>query len=143
MNIASLQALIPASFEYTDAITAETATINLQLKRMSFKATASKQFREAMDNEDTDAISKLLADLIAEWDITLGDDPFTPSAENIAACPAEFVGKLAECVFARLFPNQTRAANSPDGSEQAENTASATTSLESDSSLPKPVDIGE
>lgn len=147
MNISKLKALIPASFEYTylDAEdTEQKETITLALKRMSFTTTASKTFREAMENEDTNAISNLLSKLIDSWNMDLDGAEFAPSAENIGACPADFVGQLSECVFKRLFPNPTRALPSPNGSEQTENSATdAVTNSESDSDLPKPADTGE
>lgn len=147
MNISKLKALIPASFEYTylDAENNEQKeTITLALKRMSFTTTASKTFREAMENEDTNAISNLLSKLIDSWNMDLDGAEFAPSAENIGACPADFVGQLSECVFKRLFPNPQRALPSPNGSEQTENSAmDAVTNSESDSDSPKPVDTGE
>jgi hypothetical protein len=127
MNIAKLNALIPASFEYTDAITGETEQITLQLKRMSFGAASSKSFREAMDNEDTGAMAEMLSNLIGEWNIDANGEVFEPTAENISALPADFVGKLSECVFARLFPNPQNANTSPNGSEPAEKSLAEST----------------
>lgn len=127
MNIAKLNELIPASFdyEYTDAAdNKQTETINLKLRRMSFKQTASADFRNAMGEAESNPqpIAELLAGLIAEWDIYEGDDvtKMLPiNAATIAALPVEFVGALAECVFKRLFPDPQKAANSVNGSEPA------------------------
>jgi hypothetical protein len=127
MNISTLNALLPASFEYTDALTGETEKIELQLKRMSFGATASASFKEAMDNGDTSAIAEVLEGLIATWNIDADGEEFAPTADNIRALPAEFVGSLAECVFKRLFPNPTKANGSGNGSEPAANSMTAST----------------
>lgn len=127
MNITLLNALIAASFEYTDAITGNTETIELQLKRMSFNATASKSFKEAMENENTAAIAEILAGLVASWNIDANGEAFDPTAENIGALPADFVGQLAECVFKRLFPDPKRASVSVNGSEPEASLMTAST----------------
>lgn len=120
MNIAKLKELIPADFEYKylDADNVEQVEqITLSLKRMSFSVSTSKAFREAMENEDSAAISDILTGLIADWNIDANGEPFAPTAENISACPADFVGKLAECVFKRLFANPQTPLPSESGSE--------------------------
>lgn len=135
MNIAKLQELIPASFEYkyTDATEIEqTETITLGLRRMKFSSTASNTFRKAIDDQDHTGISVLLAELISEWNMDANGEPFEPTVENIGACPADFVGQLAECAFKRLFPNPPSPAASPNGLEpKASSTAGSMTASES------------
>ncbi len=120
MNIAKLQALIPASFEYkySDADGVEaTESIELKLKRMSFDATASKTFREAIKNEDDTVLKGMLANLIDSWNIDNNGEAFPPTEENIGAAPADFVTQLSECVFAKLNPNPQKPLPSDNGSE--------------------------
>lgn len=144
MNAAIQDKLVPASFEYTDAITGETETIELQLKRMAFTQAAPKKLVKALNDEDTETIASLLDGLVVEWNLDWNGEPFPPNTQNIGSRPAEFIDQLGECVFRKLFPNQLRALPSPNGSEQTENSASSVvTNLESDSDSPKPADTGE
>lgn len=132
MNIQKLKALIPAAFDYAyvDA-NGETRTepITLELNRMSFGVSSSIVFREAMENVDKDArpIAELLSSLIAVWNLFEDDDEkvrLAVNADSIAALPTDFVGQLAECVFAKLFANPQSAAASDNTSEpQASSTA--------------------
>ncbi len=127
MNIAKLNAPIIEQFEYTDALTGETDTIEVQFKRMSFGISASKAFRQAIDEQDSDAISEMLAQLLSSWNLDANGEAFPPTAENIRACPVEFISQLSEQVFKRLFPNPPSAEKSPDGSAQKESTTDAAT----------------
>lgn len=140
MNIANLTALIPASFDYVyiDAAEAEqTEKIELQLKRVSFGVSTSKAFKAAIENEDSEAMAEILSGLIESWNMDMNGEPFPPTAENLNLLPVEFVAQAAACAFERLFPNTTRALNSPNGSGPKENQASAASNSESDSPSPK------
>lgn len=131
MNISKLKKLIPASFtyEYTDPETGETATedINLELNRMTFGVATSKQFRAAIDDQDSNAIAGFLSETIATWNLDLAGEVFEPSAENILACPADFVVALAESVFSKLNGNPPKANGSDSSLEQAESSLAALT----------------
>lgn len=119
MNINTLTALIPASFEYTDAINGNVETIELELKRMSFSLAASKAFQEATEKNDVSGMAEILAGIIGKWNIDADGEPFPPQKETIEALPADFVMALASCVFERLNPNPQKAVVSDNGSEQA------------------------
>lgn len=123
MNIETLRALIPASFEYkyVDAADQEQSeTITLGLKRMAFSTATSKAFRNSIDESDTDAIAEMLAKLIGEWNMDANGEPFPPTVENINACPADFIAQVAECAFKKLFPDPKLASPLDNGSELAE-----------------------
>ena len=119
MNISTLTALVPASFEYTDAITGNVETIELQLRRMSFSLAASKAFNEATEKNDVSGIAEILSGIVGEWNIDADGEPFPPTKETIEALPADFVMALATCVFERLNPNPQKAVSSDNGSEPA------------------------
>lgn len=128
MKLSRINAEIPASFEYpfVDADgNAQTEQITLSLRRLSFGKTTDKDFRSAMENiaEDASEITKLLAGIIAKWNLFEDDAeqqmlPITE--ESIASLPTDFVGQMSEAVFSKLFPNPKNAVSSPNGSEQAE-----------------------
>jgi hypothetical protein len=135
MNIAELQQLIPAEFEYeylTPSGEQKTEIIKVGLKRVSFKIGAQKIFSEAMAklNQDPMPLAELLAELVGEWSLDMNGEAFPPSLDNICAAPMDFVGSLAQCAMEKLFANPTKAADSPNGSEPAAalNPQSATTS---------------
>lgn len=131
MNISKLKKLIPATFtyEYDDPDTGEQCAedINLELNRMTFGIATSKQFRAAIDDQDSESIAGFLSATIATWNLDLAGEPFPPSAENILACPADFVVKLADSVFSKLNGNPPKANDSDSSSEQAESSLAAST----------------
>jgi hypothetical protein len=145
MNIKTITALIPESFEYTDPRTGVTETIELQLKRMSFGMMPSKELRQALDDEDTTAMAELLSGLIDSWDIDADGEPFPPTAENLKLAPADFTAALVECVLEKvLLPNPQKAGASPNGSEPAvTSTAALTIASESDTISASPVGSGD
>lgn len=146
MNIETLRALIPASFEYkyVDAADQEQSeTITLGLKRMAFSTATSKAFRNSIDESDTDAIAEMLAKLIGEWNMDANGEPFPPTVENINACPADFIAQVAECAFKKLFPDPKKASDSLNGSApEASSTADSTNNSESDTPLAEPAVSG-
>lgn len=129
MNISKLSAKIPAAFEYSfvDADGNEQKEqITIELARLSFGKSTSKEFRTAMENVNDDArpIAQILSDLIVDWNLHQGEDdtPKLPiTVESIESFPPDFVGQLAEAVFGRLFPNPQKAESSANGSAQAAN----------------------
>lgn len=115
MNIKKLNAAIPASFEYeyTDAEgVAKTETINLKIKRVSFRESVSKEFQDAFAKiqEDNSQLAHLLCRVIESWDITEDDEgqvPFAISPENLLDnTSSDFIVQLAEVVMGKLSPNQ-------------------------------------
>lgn len=123
MNVDKLKALIPASFayEYIDNEGNEAKeTVAIKLNRLSFSTARSEAFKTALEDQDAEAISQTLSDLIAEWDVTAGTEPFPPTTENLLALPFDFVMQLAGAVFEKLTPNPPKAETSPDGSAPEE-----------------------
>lgn len=120
MNVAKLQELIPASFEYVylDAQDVEQKElIELKLKRIAFNKASSQGLRRAVEEEDTEAMSAVLEDIIAEWNLDVDGAEFAPIAANIGACPAEFVAQICKTVFQRLNANPPKANDSDNGLE--------------------------
>lgn len=110
MNIKKFNGSIPASFEYeyTDANGEQRKeTINIKVKRLSFKESVSEEFREAYEKiqEQPEKIADLLVKVIADWDLYEDDEhtvKYAISTENLLASPIDFVGALAETAMGKL-----------------------------------------
>lgn len=127
MNINKYNALLPISFEWDGGDGIE--TIEIKAKRASFGLAVSKQTREAIENQDGEGIAVMLSKLIDSWNLDADGEPFPPTPENITALPIEFASTLAEKVLAILSPNPTSANDSPNGSEPAESSLAASTTV--------------
>lgn len=123
MNIKKLNASIPASFEYefTDERgQVQKETINLKIKRLSFRESVSKEFQEAFGEieKDNAKLADLLCRVIDSWDITEDEDgnvPFAITPENLLDnTSADFIAALAEAVMGKLAPRSKTTENNSD-----------------------------
>lgn len=105
---------VPVTFEYgyLDAEGAsQTETINLTVKRMSFRESVSKDLREMFDKvqDDPAAIAELLEKLIAVWNIEDEAGEMLPITQDLLlSLPADFIAQLSEAVIATLSANPTK-----------------------------------
>lgn len=117
MDIKKLSAAIPVSFEYEFIDAAgetKQETVNLKIKRISFRESVSKEFQEAFAKiqEDNSQLAHVLCRVIESWDITedeAGEIPFAISPENLLDyTSADFIAQLAEAVMGKLAPTQKK-----------------------------------
>lgn len=122
MNISKAKGSIPVSFEYAfvDANGEDQSEpICVQIKRMSFRESVSKEFQEAARKVDGDQqeLANLLCSVIESWDITETDAegnevPFAVTPDNLLDnTTGAFVLQLAEAVMEKIIPKSKTASN--------------------------------
>lgn len=110
-------------------------TINLLVDRLSGRKADEQElktlFTEAEEQQKFEPLIKALVDaqFVASWDVFEDEacqtmQPIT--VDNILDKPVDFIGGFIEATMTAIFPNLTRASNSPAGSAQTEKSASAT-----------------
>ena len=120
MNISKTKGSIPVTFDYsfTDAEGNDRSEpVSINIKRMSFRESVSKDFQEAAKKVDTDQteLANLLCSVIESWDITESDAegnevPFAITADNLLDnTTGAFVAQLAEAVMEKLVPKSRTA----------------------------------
>lgn len=116
MNINKLLNSIPASFEYEftdEAGDSQTETINVKIRRLSFRESVSKEFQDAAAKIATDQseIANLLVSILEDWDLTTDDKgtKFEITVENLLDnTSGDFIAQLAECVMGKLSNTQSK-----------------------------------
>lgn len=135
MHIGKLSKSIPASFEYAfldDAGEYCEETVNVKVKRLSFRETAAKEFQEKFDaiKDDTAKLAEVLPTLVDWWDLFEHDlekldesgepikIPIPVTSDFLMELPSAFVMQLAACVMETLNANPQKPASLEDGSAQ-------------------------
>lgn len=119
MNISKVTGSLRASFEYhyfdaSDEM--QTATINLTLKRMSFRNVTAGKFQKAISEIDKkpEEAAALLYEVVESWDLYEDDEEtkaFPLTIDNIAEREPAFVSAMTSAVFEKLFPNPPKPQN--------------------------------
>lgn len=102
MNINKVKELVvPASFvyEYGAGDEREKATINLKIRRGKLNLAILDKLREIQN--DPTLLAPIVAELVAEWDLTIDDEgakPYLITVENVEALPQDFLTELTNAV---------------------------------------------
>lgn len=148
VNIAPLRKLLPGSFEYAyndPDLVEHKELIEIQCRRMESGVVMARDFQDLIANIHTDPgpIFGILAKLVGDWNLTIDDEPFPPTEENLRLLPPDFIRALAESVFGLVIANPQKAESSEASSAPAERLATAATSSSNNTPSELPLDIGE
>lgn len=123
-------------------------TINLLVDRLSGRKADEKElkslFVDAEDSQKFEPLIKAIIDagFVSSWEV-FDDEECTQmqpiTVDNVLDKGVDFIGGFIEATMTAIFPNLKRASNSPAGSAQKEQLASAarTSSDGTDSALPQ------
>jgi hypothetical protein len=64
------------------------------------RAQLARMDETADDDQARDTSAQLLADVIAHWDVTAGDDPYPPTYENLIVAPQTLVTRTVMEILA-------------------------------------------